>query len=523
MEPEAGSGINATNELLAEAEACHARGDLGGAIALYLEVLERDESAVPAWWGLGSAFAQRRQHAAAVECFSRLVTLAPRAFEAHHNLGRSLFELGKVDAAVDAFRAAIAIEPHVESLGMLAVIIPGSPRASLREIREARCAWAATLPVVDRPAAYLRESHRPLRLGYVSSFFTSKNWMKPVWGLINAHDRTRFELVLFSDGPRAAIGPEYREDPRDTFVEMTGKGNAQVAELIRRENIDILVDLNAFSKFPRLSLFAMRPAPVQVQWFASFATSGMTCFDALIGDSTVIRAEDQDDFVEPLIRVPGSYMTFEVGYTVPDVAPPPCASGEPFTFGCLAPQYKITQEVLKAWESILAGAPTSRLLLKSSFLEIEGNQDWLRDALRAAGLDPSRVMLEGPSEHFEFLETYERIDVALDTFPYNGGTTTTEALWQGVPVLTFECDRWVGRISASLLRNGELSEFVADDLEGHIRQAIALANDPESPGRLSALRNTLRERLRNSPVCDVEGFARLMESTYEQLWANRPR
>ena len=347
--------------------------------------------------------------------------------------------------------------------------------------------------------------------------------MKPVWGLINAHDRTRFEIVLFSDGPLEKIGSEYRRDSRDSFFDITGLSNEHVADLIRNQHIDILVDLNAFSKFPRLPLFAMRPAPVQVQWFALFATSGMSCFDALIGDSTVIRPGDSEFFVEPLFRVPGSYMTFEVGYSVPEITSPPCTRGNPFTFGCLAPQYKITPEVLKAWSRILEGAPRSRLILKSAFLEIEGNQEWLRDRLSANVIDNSRVILEGPAEHYAFLETYSRIDIALDTFPYNGGTTTTEALWQGVPVLTFEGDRWVGRISASLLKNAGLGEYVADHLEGHIRQAIAVANDPETPMKLSSQRRGARDRLRNTSVCDVVAFTHSIEFIYDDLLTNNTR
>ena len=515
------SARRATREKLAEADAKHARGDLPGAVDDYLEVLNRDAASVPAWWGLASAFATRGQHAAAVGCLSELIDRAPRSVEAHHNLGRSLFSLGNLDAAIDEFRLAYAIEPNSASLGMLAVLIPQCPRADLDEILETRLAWAKTLPIAGADFGLSEIGEQSLRLGYVSSFFSSRNWMKPVWGLINAHNRTRFEIVLFSDGPLDAIGPEYRRDPRDSFVEMTGRSNDQVAELVKSRKIDILVDLNAFSKFARLPLFAMRPAPVSVEWFALFATSGMTCFDALIGDPTVIRPGDSTFFIEPLVCVPGSYMTFEVGYEVPEVTPPPCTLGEPFTFGCLAPQYKITPDVLLAWGRILAGAAGSRLLLKSTFLQIEGNRDWLKDRMKEAGIDVARVILEGPAEHYAFLEKYAEIDVALDTFPYNGGTTTTEAIWQGVPVLTFLGDRWIGRISASLERNGGLGEFVTENLEGHIRQAITMANDPETPTRLQETRGKIRQRLRVSPVCDVQGFARSMEAIYQELWANR--
>ena len=455
---------------------------------------------------------------AAAQCFSRLAELAPGAVEAHHNLGKSLFEMGEIDAALDAFRKAAAAAPNPSSLGMIAMIIPGSPRADLNAILDARRAWAATLPVSKRPSRLIDRVTVPIRVGYVSSFFHRRNWMKPVWGLINAQNRDRFQVVLFSDAPSHSIGPEYRRDERDTFVDITGKRNEEAAQLVRENNIHILVDLNAYSGFERLPLVALRPAPVQVEWFNLFATSGLTCFDALIGDSGVIHPEDAALFTERLIRVPGCYLTFEAGYPVPDVTPSPSSTGKAFAFGCLAPQYKICPEVIEAWAAILEGAKRSRLILKSSFLGIEGNRDYLRDRLVSVGIDPSRITFDGPAEHFAFLKTYEEIDLVLDTFPYNGGTSTTEALWQGVPTLTFAGDRWVSRISATLLRHAGLGEFVADDLSGYIGQAIAIANDPETPRRFGALRAGLREKIRMSSVCDVKNFARSMESIYVELW-----
>ncbi len=510
--------IETTSKSLGDADSLHALGDFSGAIATYLEVLHGDDSSIPAWWGLGSAFASRNQHAAAVQCFLRLVELAPGAVEAHHNLGKCLFELGEIDAALDAFRKAVLVAPNPKSLGMIAMIIPGSPRASLKAILDARQAWAAILPVTERPARLIQRGDGPIRVGYVSSFLHRRNWMKPVWGLINAQDRDRFRVVLFSDAPSASFGQEYRRDEHDTFVDITGKSNVEVAQLVRKHHIHILVDLNAYSRFERLPLFALRPAPVQIEWFNLFATSGMTCFDALIGDNEVIQPEDAAFFTERLIRAPGCYLTFEVGYPVPEVAPSPSSSGKAFTFGCLAPQYKICPEVIQAWAAILEEATRSRLNLKSSFLGIEGNREYLRDKLVSAGIDLSRVTFDGPAEHFAFLKAYEDIDLVLDTFPYNGGTTTTEALWQGVPTLTFAGDRWIGRISATLLRHAGLGEYVADDLPGYIRQAIAIANDPEMPSRLGALRTGLREKLRTTSVCDVNRFARSMESIYLKLW-----
>jgi predicted O-linked N-acetylglucosamine transferase (SPINDLY family) len=216
-------------------------------------------------------------------------------------------------------------------------------------------------------------------------------------------------------------------------------------------------------------------------------------------------------------------LTFDVGYRVPEVTPPPCLSRGYITFGCLAPQYKITPQVIESWARILHGSPQSRLILKNIVLGSAQNRQFVQGLFGRLQIAPKRVELAGPSEHFEFLQKYAEIDIALDTFPYNGGTTTMEALWQGVAVLTHYGDRWAARISASLLHNALLPEFVAKDLESYVSRAIDLANSPGTPALLAESRQTMRQRLRQAPVCDVHGFARDMEREYLQLWQRRAR
>jgi protein O-GlcNAc transferase len=509
-------------------DAFHAQGDLGRAIEAYSKSVKQEPALVGPWWGLGCAFASLGDHASAVESFRRLIALQPDHGMALHNLGKSLFELGQVDPALEAFHRSLNHSPEgvrCLALGNIAVAIPGAPAADNRAILEARRAWARIcLPPAAAPryfAGLSPVSARPIRLGYVSAFFGKRNWMKPVWGLINHHDRDRFEIHFFSDGPESAIGHGYRPDTRDRFHDTSGMANPALAQLIEELQIDMLIDLNGYSRPSRLPLFAMRPAPVQVAWFNMFATSGLQCFDYLVGDQHVIPFEEEGLFTERVVRVPGSYLSFDVTYPVPDVAPPPCLKGAVLTFGCLAPQYKITTEVVEAWSRILKANPCSRLILKNVVLGKPATRDFVRELFARFEVNADRVDLDGPAEHFTFLERYVDIDIALDTFPYNGGTTTMEALWQGVPVLTFTGDRWAARISASLLVEAGLSEFVASNLEEYIALAVALAGDPGTPARLKSLRRTMRERLLAAPACDVRGFARNMEKEYLKMWLER--
>ncbi|MGA9669260.1 MAG: hypothetical protein WBQ94_08630, partial [Terracidiphilus sp.] len=357
----------------------------------------------------------------------------------------------------------------------------------------------------------------------VSSFFPSDNWMKPVWGLINQHDRLEFDIHLFSDAPMSAIRHGYNLRTEDHFFDTTRLSNKALAELIQGSDIQVLVDLNGYSDMKRLPMFMLRPAPVTIGWFNMYATTGMSCFDYLVGDNEVVPQEEEAFYSESVRRVTRSYLTLSVDYPVPPVEELPCLDNSRFTFGCFGSQYKITSEVVEAWSRILAASPGSRLLLKNKRLKEESAREFLVNLFRKFGVTRERLQFEGPEDHFEFLKAYDRVDVALDTFPYNGGTTTTEAIWQGVPVVTFAGDRWASRTSASILRAGGLAEFIANDLEGYISVAGRLANSAEEWPRLSYLRTNMRKQLMASSVCDTRTFAREMEEIYRTCWKSRAR
>lgn len=505
------------------ADAHHALGELDEAAEDYALALALDPDHAGAWWGLGCARASLDEQAAAADAFARLAAIEPGHALARHNLGRALFELGRVDEALAAFEAAWAVRPHPWTARMIAILAQGAPTLDDRGVAEARRRFAASLPRRQGPPPTpMPLDGRPLRVGYVSSFFQDRNWMKPVWGVVNHHDRDRFEVHLFADAPPERLGPGYRPDPRDHVHEVTRLGASELAGVVEARGIDLLVDLNGYSRPERLAVFTLRPAPVQVAWFNTFAPTGLDAFDAVVGDPVVLPHGSGSNFGEPLARVPGCYLSFEVGYPVPDVAPPPCLRRGALTFGCLAPLYKITPEVVAAWSRLLAACPGSRLVLRGRGLATLDNREATLGAFEARGIDRDRLDLLGPAEHLAFLQIYDEIDLALDTFPYNGGTTTMEALWQGVPVLALEGDRWASRVAASLVRAAGLGEFVAADPDGLVRLGAALAADPDTPTRLAELRRTLRDRLRRSTACDAEGLARALEAIYDRLLGRTP-
>jgi protein O-GlcNAc transferase len=441
-------------------------------------------------------------------------------------LGKTLFQLGQVSAAIreleELARTADA-DVRREALGKVAVYLPSDPKADNRRILKARRRWAALETAVESPPVLRRRPARArrhrLRIGYVSAFFGFRNWMKPVWGVLAAHDRSAFDVHLFIDRGLPAPGQGYAHRDGDRVHAIDGLSNAEAARRVAAAGIDVLVDLNGYSYPQRIGLVLRRPAPVQLGWFTYNATSGLDALGYLVADDTVLPAGEERFCSEQVLRVTGTWLPFAVGYRVPRVVEPPCARSGRVTFGCLAPLYKVTGEVRTAFARILRGAPHAALLLKCQALDDTENRAAVYGAFRDLGIAPERLVLEASAGHLAFLRAYSRIDVALDTFPYNGGTTTAEALWQGVPVLTFAGDRWVSRISGSLLAAAGLDPWVCASKEAFVRRAVALANDPGTPERLRLLRASQRQTVRRSAACDVAGLCRQLETFYRQISA----
>jgi predicted O-linked N-acetylglucosamine transferase (SPINDLY family) len=477
----------------------------------------------PDWADRAEALIQKRSYAAAMRLL-RAATDKKHVFpETRLKLARCQFHLGDVSSALKGLRrvATASAELRRAALEKLAVYCPDSPCLDNAGILKERRRWARLVERAEgrghcAPIATSTRGRR-LRIGYVSAFFADRNWMKPVWGMLDAHDRQDFEIHLFLDGglPEKQYG--YAPNEGDHVHALDKTTNEEAAQLISGERLDILVDLNGFSYPRRLGLFMRKPAPAQVGWFNTFATSGMKAFDFAIGDDVVLPREEERFYTERILRVRGSYLAFSVKYPVPDVVDPPSAESKGITFGCLAPQYKIVPDMIAAFAEILCAAPGARLLLKNTCLTDPGNRAIVRGLFRRRGISRRQLVCEGPVEHFEFLKTYDRIDIALDTIPYSGGTTTMEALWQGVPVLTFPGDRWVSRISSSLLRAARLHEWICESRKKYVRHAIELAKGSDTPAQLAVLRRSMRKRLTAAPICDFEDLCRQVEIHYQNI------
>ncbi|MGA9573539.1 MAG: tetratricopeptide repeat protein [Lysobacterales bacterium] len=490
------------------------------ALGLFQKAVALDPGSAHGWFGQGMAYTDMQEYAASLDFFRRVIELDPKLAIAHHNLGRSLQELGQADSAHQSFQKSIGLGFEA-TRRVVAVTIPGCPSAGNKTVLAERRKWAGSL----QKSIHGKRKKHPikkdkdkacLKIGYVSAFFHKDNWMKPVWGLIDQHDREGFQIHLLSDRTKltSAIGAHLQAG--DRFHDLSDLSNDEAANTIAALKIDILVDLNGYSYPERFPVFLGKPAPLTVGWFNMYATTGFDCFDYLIGDDCVIPGSEARYYSEKIARVGGSYLTFSIAYDVPGVSEPPCISNGFITFGSLISQYKMTDQVIDTWCEILKKTAGSRLLVRNSALGKSSNREFLRSRFADRDISDERISLEGPAPHFEFLETYNRIDIALDAFPYNGGTTTTEAIWQGVPVVTYWGDRWASRTSATLLLAAGLDELLAQDITGYVDIATRLAGQHE---KLQGMRQNMRDKLLGSQACDTVSFARSMEKLYREIWA----
>jgi predicted O-linked N-acetylglucosamine transferase (SPINDLY family) len=333
--------------------------------------------------------------------------------------------------------------------------------------------------------------------------------MKMYMGVLNAHDRDRFEVNLIVDGalPTAASG--YVDRDNDRIWHVNGVPNAELAEHIAAANIDVLIDLNGYSHKSRMPLLLYRAAPVQIAWNGMYGSTGFPDVDVLIADDTALPCGEERHYSERIYRVRHTYLPFQMFYETPDVTAPPSLQTGHITFGSLNSAYKLTPETLQAWSRILHTIPTARLLLRNAALDHVSNRADLLARFAGLNIAAERLSLLGRADHMSFLRTYDQIDVALDAFPYNGGTTTVEALWQGVPVLTIDGDRWAARTSRSILTAAGLADWVAADLPSFVAKAAKLAN-----AELAPMRAAQRGRIAASPACDVASLCRELEELY---------
>jgi protein O-GlcNAc transferase len=446
----------------------------------------------------------------------RALNLHPDHPALHNNLGNVLKDVGELDEAIECFRQAVVLDPSdAGAHGNLAYSLSFS-LADGRPILEECLRWnarhAAPLRSEIRVHSNDRSPDRRLRIGYVSPDFRDHCQSLFTIPLLSHHDHSAFEVFCYSSVERPDAYTGRIAGFADTWRDVRPLDDAALTELIRADRIDILVDLTMHMANARPLLFARKPAPVQIAWLAYPGTTGIRSMDYRLSDPRLDPLGFEKCYSEKTIRLPDSFWCYDPLTDEPEVNGLPALTNGYLTLGCLNNPCKLTDHTLRLWAGVMRGLLDSRLLLMSP----PGmHQDRLRKRLISHGIAADRVDFVAYRPRADYLRTYHQIDLGLDTFPYNGHTTSFDSLWMGVPVITRIGQTCVGRGGLSQLFQLGLLELASESDDGFASVAVEIAHDLP---RLARLRQELRARLARSPLMDAKRFARNMEDVYRQTW-----
>jgi predicted O-linked N-acetylglucosamine transferase (SPINDLY family) len=492
------------------------------AIACYQKALtlEPDDAGIHS--NLGNAFRDQEQGCLdeAVVCYQRALVLKPEYPEAHNNLGTAFTDQGRLDEAIASFRRALALKPdYPDAHSNLIYTLHFHPDCSAGAIAEECRRWnrlfAEPLQRLSLPYPNNRDPERKLRIGYVSPDFRSHPVGRFLLPLIEHHDRRSFELFAYAHVKHSDQMTGRFRSCMDVWRITTGLADEQLAEQIRGDGIDILIDLTMHMADSRLLVFARKPAPIQATWLAYCSTTGLGAMDYRLSDPYLDPVEEGCcAYSERTIRLAETYWCYQPTGEEPVVNLLPVLEKGFITFGSLNNFAKVTESTAAAWGRILQSVPQSRLVIHAH--RGEHCRRFLQ-AMDRRGIEAQRIQFVGKRPMKEYFGLYHGIDIALDPAPYGGGTTTCDALWMGVPVVSLAGQTAVGRGGLSLLSNLGLPELVGRSAEQYVQIAVRLAGNP---ARLATLRATLRQRMLASALMDAPRFARNMEAAYRTMWRN---
>ena len=362
-----------------------------------------------------------------------------------------------------------------------------------------------------QPYEKISYNHKKLRIGYISADFKNHPVMHWASALIFEHDKNNFEIYCYSAGKTFDTVTEKIKNAAECWRDISDLSDFDAAKLIRADEIDILFDLSGHTSGNRLPILAYKPAPVQISGIGYMNSTGLNCVDYFLSDETCAANIDamQNYFIENLVCMTHSHFCYTPLKNFPAPKNPPCLSNGFVTFGCFNNFSKVTDSILKAWKKILDAVPNSKLILKHRIFDTDEGKKFVSTRLKNLGIKINRVEMRGLSA--DYLEEYNEIDIALDTFPYNGGLTTCEALYMGVPVVTLYGERHGTRFGLSILKNIALEELAAATFEEYISRAVVLAADTDL---LKNLRENLRETMTNSPLMNAKEYVKELEEFY---------
>jgi len=497
-----------------------ARGQLEAAVESGRHALKLKPDLAEAHNNLGVALQDIARFDDAVESYRRALKLKPDFAEAHNNLGSALKDLGHLDEAASSYRRAIELKSNfTEALSNLLLILNYSDSFAPSDyLEQARQFGRIVAGKVETRFSEWRVETPPerLRVGLVSGDLRNHSVGHFLEGLLALIDPARFELIAY---PTYGAEDELTARIRSYFSawkSLVGRSDEAAARLIHADGVHVLIDLSGHSSHNRLPIFAWKPAPVQFTWLGLPATTGVAEMDYVLGDPHAIPAEFENHFSEAVWRMPESCLCLAVPSSTVNVAPLPAFTTGYVTFGSFNNLTKISDAVVAVWARLLKSVPGSRLSLKTKQLGNSAISEQICQRFATWGISSDRLLLGGtfPSRD-DHLAAYNKVDIALDTFPYPGVTTSVEALWMGAPVLSLRGDRFLSRTAGSIAYNAGLPDWIATDEDDYVAKGVAFASDLE---RLSVLRAGLRQQVLASPLFDAPRFAKNFEDALWGMW-----
>ena len=506
-------------------------GDMPAAIACYRQVIANDRGGQ---WHctLAKQLTDAGQLDDAIE-FAReaLTLLAPHARGIGHNqLANALTLKGELTEAIANFQIAISLEVEnamMNSNYVFALNYGGQPdlTAIFQEHKKFGEKFESFVPrmyvnplQVKASASAFTNSKRRLRIGYVSPDFNDHAVGKFIEPVLAAHDTNKFEVFCYYNKPRVDEATKRMQSVVANWRMTADMSDDELARMIQADAIDILVDLSGHTGLNRLLVFARKPSPIQVTWIGYPNTTGLSTMDYRITDAFADPIGATEALhTEKLVRMPECFSCFKPPSNAPHVSALPAVARGTITFGSFNNFAKITPEVMRVWIAILARVPSSRLVLKNWCLDNDRMKTFMLEAFARCGATIGQVELWNPNtSNVDHLNCYNSIDIGLDPFPYNGTTTTCDALWMGVPVITLAGVSHVGRVGVSQMSNLGLQELIARDTDHYVDIAVALATDVP---RLAALRGGMRVRVSASPLIDAPRLTKNLEAAYDNMWS----
>lgn len=450
----------------------------------------------------------------------RTITLKPEDFEALFLLAVNYINIGDVNSSINCLRRILLFTRNnaaqVLSIFNSMYLADYSGEYLCSEYRN----WAESYinrKETPAPPILRKETSRRLRIGYVSRDFAKHSVAYFIEPILQHHERTLFEVFCYS----TLIKPDTYTDRfislADNWRDISTLSEDKVVNLIKHDEIDLLIDLSGHTTGNRLGVFARKPAPVQVTYLGHPSTTGLTAIDYRIGDAITDPIESTaNHYVERIWHLPGCFLTYNPPSVAPTVVSPPVLEKGHITFGSCNNIAKLNNSVISTWAEILKLVPSSRLLLKGFAFASARGRERITDLFRQSGIAPARIeLVDWRADLQSHLDLYSEIDISLDPFPYNGTTTSCEAMWMGVPVICLEGERHSARVGASLLTSLGMESFIAKDIQSYVQIAGTLASDID---RLVALRSTFRAIMEKSSLLDHAGFTSRLEQAYRDMW-----